>query len=150
MGIELSQEEIHEFTQQAPRCILCVNREGLAPLPVPMWFAYIEGKLYMHTLLSSKKVPHLRKDPKVAVVVESGEHYFTLRAVLFMGHCDVIDDQDEVRHWMHRIREEKPLYKELTPEQWPPHLERLYEKPRALLRITPHSVTTWDFAKIRR
>ena len=150
MSIELSQEEIDRFMLESPRCILCVSREGQAPLPLPMWFGWIDGKIYMHTMLSSKKMPHLRKNPEVACLVEGGEHYYTLKAVLFIGHCDISDDQEEVWRYARLIRETKPLYKELTPEQWPAHLERLYAKPRALLTITPHSMTTWDFAKIRR
>lgn len=149
MGIELSPEEIDAYLLAAPRLILCVSRPGHAPLPLPMWFGWIDRKIYMHTLQASKKVQPIRDNPEVACLVESGEHYFSLKAVLVIGHCDVIDDQDEVRKTQQRINETKPLYKQYRPEQWPPHLTRHYAQPRSLLRVTPKSITSWDFQKIR-
>jgi len=150
MGVELTPGEIDAYMLAAPRTILCVSRPGRAPLPLPMWFGWIDRKIYMHTLQSSRKVKPIRENPEVACLVESGEHYFTLKAVLVIGHCDVIDDQDEVRTYQRLITETKPLYNEIRPAQWPPHLERHYAKPRSLLRITPKSITSWDFNKIKR
>jgi hypothetical protein len=39
MGIELSRAEIDCYLNAAPRGILCVTRDGHAPLALPMWFA---------------------------------------------------------------------------------------------------------------
>ena len=150
MGVELSAEEIDAYLENAPRCILCVSRPNRAPLPLPMWFGWVDGQIVMHTLLASKKVGYLRAQPEVSVLVESGEHYFTLKAVLAIGTCTVVDDPTEVRTWIERINESKPLYRKLRPEQWPPHLQRFYEQPRAALLVRPASITTWDFAKIRQ
>jgi len=149
MGVNLEPHEIDEYMQAQPRTILCVSRAGKAPFAAPMWFAWMDGKVVMHTLLASKKVDYIRASPLVTCVVESGEHYFTLKAVLLMGNCEVIDDQDIVRAEIVRMKEAKPLYNNLRPDQWPSHLKRLYTKPRALLRLTPHSITSWDFKKIR-
>ena len=149
MGVELSAAEIDAYMLSSRRCILCVSREGRAPLPLPMWFGWVEGQIVMHTLLASKKVAQLRANPQVACLVESGEHYFSLKAVLAIGHCTVLDDQAEVRRWIERINESKPLYRELRPEQWPAHLERFYQQPRAALLVRPHSLTSWDFRKIK-
>ncbi len=149
MGVELSPQEVDAYLLAAPRLILCVSRPGRAPLPLPMWFGWIERKIVMHTLRTSKKVRQIRENPEVACLVESGEHYYTLKAALIIGPCEVIDDDEEVRRVQRAINETKPLYRQLRPEHWPPHLERLYTQPRSLLRVTPRSITTWDFQKIR-
>ncbi|MCZ6531495.1 MAG: pyridoxamine 5'-phosphate oxidase family protein [SAR324 cluster bacterium] len=149
MGIELSQAEIDEYMLRASRTILCISREGKAPLAVPMWFGWMERKIYISTLLASKKVGYVRENPLVSCLVESGEDYFTLKSVLLMGTCEVIDDQQQALHYGDQIFETKPLYKELFPDKLPPHLEKFYQLPRAILRITPHSTTTWDFSKVR-
>jgi len=150
MGIELSPEEIDRYLNAAPRGILCVTRDKHAPLALPMWFAWVDGKIVMHTSLKSKKVSAVRMHPHVSFLVESGEHYWTLKAALIIGECEVVDDQAAARAWMTRIEQVKPLYKEqLFPKDLPPHLRRLYAQDRAALVITPTSTTSWDFAKVR-
>ncbi len=149
MGVSLEPHEIDEYMLTMPRVILCVTRPGKAPLALPMWFAWIDGKIYMSTGLESKKVQNIRDQPLVSCLVESGEAYFSLKSVLLIGHCEVIDDQKIVRAEMKRMEKAKPLYDDLRPKKLPAHLERFYEQDRALLVITPHSITTRDFAKIR-
>jgi hypothetical protein len=110
----------------------------------------VDGKVVMNTSLKSKKVAAIRRHPLVSFLVESGEHYWTLKAALIIGECEVVDDQAMVRAWTSRVEEVKPLYKErLFPKELPPHLQRLYAQDRAALIITPKSITSWDFAKVR-
>lgn len=150
MGVELAAHEIEEYLQARPRVVLCINRPGRPPMATPMWFAWIDGQVWMHTLLASRKVDYIRADPNVTCLVESGQHYYELKAVQIRGPCEVVDDPEQVRAGIARMNEAKPLYGSLRPASWPPHLERHYAKPRALLRVTPQRITTWDFSKIRR
>ena len=149
-SIELNQEEIDAYMLSSPRGILCVSRENLAPLALPMWFGWIDGKVRMNTLLTSKKVEPIRRNPLVSFLVESGEAYFKLKALLVIGKCEIIENPDGAEKWMRQLQENKPLYKELIPPSWPPHLERHYARPHAALVITPASLTSWDFDKVRR
>lgn len=148
--IALSQPEIDEYMLSSPRGILCISRENLAPLALPMWFGWIDGKVVMSTLLASKKVEHIRRNPQVSFLVESGEAYFTLKALLVIGNCEITAHQESPGSWMDQLQENKPLYKELIPDSWPPHLERHYARPHAALVMTPTSITSWDFDKVRR
>ena len=150
MGIELSREEIDRYLNAAPRGILCVTRDGQAPLALPMWFAWVDGKIVMNTGLKSKKVAAVRKHPHVSFLVESGEHYWTLKAALIIGECEVVDDQEAARAWRARVEAVKPLYgDQLFPKELPPHLQKFYAQDRTALIITPKSITSWDFAKVR-
>ena len=150
MGVELTPAEIDAYLLASPRVILCVARKNKAPLPMPMWFGWIERKIVMTTLQASRKVGPIRSNPQVACLVESGEEYFSLKALLMMGTCEVVDDQEQVTSWQERIFDNKPMYKSLFPAQLPPHLERFYSRPRSALIVTPTTVTTWDFANIPR
>ena len=149
-GHRASPVEMDDYLLHSPRFILCVGREGRAPLALPMWFGWVEGKILMDTALGSRKISAIRRNPLVSCLVESGEDYFALQAVLIVGQCEIIDDQEERRRLADLIFETKPVYRELYPKQLPTHLERFYSQPRAILRVTPHGVTTWNFAKIRR
>jgi len=151
MGISLSDAELTEFMAAEPTAILCIPRAGKAPLPVPMSFIWHEGKVYMRTASHSKKMAWLRGSPLVSVVVEnSGAHYYELKAVLVMGTCTV-EEHPARLEWYAELRNRvKPLYTDRDADELPPHLQRHYARPRALLTVTPHSVTSWDFRKIRR
>ena len=148
--IALSQPEIDENMLSSPRGILCDTRENLAPLAQPKWFGWIDGTIVMTTLATSKKIEPVRKSPAVSFLVESGEEYFTLKALLIIGNCQVDDDPASAKRWQEAVWENKPIYKELFPDTLPPHLERHYDKPHAALVITPSSITSWNFAKVRR
>ena len=150
MGIALNQTEIDEYMLNSPTCILCINREGRPPLPLPMWFGWENNTMFINTAAASKKMAPLRKDPKVAVLVESGSQYYQLKTVLFMGTCAFNDNQEEVNQdaWWKWMRENKPIYNDLLPKKLPPYLEKFYAMERVTLQITPGSTTTWDFEKI--
>lgn len=150
MGIELNPEEVDAYFRQSPTVVLCMAREGHPPLPLPMWFGWMDGKIVMTTNMGSKKIAALRKNPEVSCLVESGEEYFSLKAVVVMGRCEIMEDPAEARKWQERIFESKPIYKRLFPDQLPPHLEKFYQLPRAVLKVTPSSFTSWDFAKVNR
>src|SRR5258705_1391949 len=148
MGIELSREEIDRYLNAAPRGMLCVTRDGLAPLALRMWFAWVDGKVVMHTSLKSKKVAAVRKHPDVSFLVESGEHYWTLKAALIIGACEIVDDQAGARAWMWRIEGVKPLYRqEPFPKELPAPPPKASPHDSASLVMPPKPFTSWAFAK---
>lgn len=149
MGIELSTEEVDSYMLNSPRGILCVSRPDSAPLALPMWFGWVERRIVMTTLATSKKVRSIRKSPRVSFLVESGDDYFSLKALMMIGDCELADDPGEVARWQEGILESKPVYKKLFPDILPPHLEAFYKLPRVALLIRPESITSWDFGKVR-
>jgi nitroimidazol reductase NimA-like FMN-containing flavoprotein (pyridoxamine 5'-phosphate oxidase superfamily) len=150
MAVDLSASEVDRYMLDSPRCILCISRGERAPLALPMWFGWIEGRIVMTTLAASRKVAHIRSHPEVACLVESGQDYFSLKAVLASGPCEVVDDDAQARRWGERINENKPMYERYFPEALPPQLERFYQRPRVALLVRPRSWTSWDFGKIPR
>ena len=150
MGIELSSTELDSYMRNSPRIILCVTRPGRAPLAVPMWFGWQDETIYMRTALASKKVDYIKENPLVSCLVESGEEYFSLKAALLIGRCEVVDDQTRARELEPLLFATKPIYEKLWPSELPPHIEKIYAAPMAMLVVKPTSLTTWDFSKVRR
>lgn len=151
MGIALSQSEIDDFMRNSVTCILCINRKGKSPLPLPMWFGWENNTIFINTAAASKKAAPLRQDPKVAVLVEAGHQYYALKTVLCMGEARINENQDEVNFeaWSNWLHANKPIYKQTYADKLPPHLQRFYQQQRMTLEIKPHSITTWDFSKIK-
>jgi nitroimidazol reductase NimA-like FMN-containing flavoprotein (pyridoxamine 5'-phosphate oxidase superfamily) len=74
--ISLTDDERRTFLQSAMTIILVTDRRGRLPHAVPMWFIVDDdGTIYMTTYGASQKVLNARRDPRVALLVESGVKY---------------------------------------------------------------------------
>ena len=152
MGVSLSKGELDAFLLQAPTLILCVNRQGRAPLAVPMWFAWEDERLLINTAARSAKIGHLERDPKVCCLIEAGTEYYQLKAVVLNGVCTIDRHQPRVNSeaWRKRLIANKPIYEALYARQYPPQLARFYQQDRVTLQIDVEHANSWDFAKIKR
>ena len=95
MGVSLTSEETVEFLRTAHTLILSTIRKSGAPLATPLWFLYENGCFYVSTLRKSAKMGHIRRDPRVCVLVEDGKHYLDLRAVVASCTAEVVEDRAE-------------------------------------------------------
>src|SRR5436853_7424204 len=93
-AIQLSDEERRSYLQAALTVILVtVGKDGY-PHAVPMWFVVDDdGTVFMTTYGPSQKVLNARRDPRVALLVESGVRYDELKGVLVRGDAEVIEDE---------------------------------------------------------
>src|SRR5204863_7337384 len=102
--IKLTPEEQAGFLAQARTMALCtIDKDGY-PHAVAMAYMVKDGCVYMTSFRKAQKVVNIRRNPKVAVMVESGTAYNELKGVMIRGRCEVIDDPDEVWKVMREIR----------------------------------------------
>ncbi len=60
-----------------------------------MWFTLDDARrILMTTYGRSQKAVNLRRDPKAALLVESGERYDELKGVLIRGRAEVLEDEE--------------------------------------------------------
>ena len=81
---------------QARTAILVTIGPDGVPDPTAMWFVMDGDTMVMRTYAKSQKVRNLERDPRVAVLVEDGETYATLRGVQLTGRIELSRDADEV------------------------------------------------------
>ena len=80
--ITMTDEEIGSYLRSARTMTLVSNGKGGFPHPMPMWFAIDDdNNISMTTFRKSQKINNLRRDPKVALLVESGDAYEGLLAL---------------------------------------------------------------------
>jgi len=103
--IKMSPEERHTYlSEKAKTMMLCtIDKDGF-PHAVAMAYMLKDDCVYMTSFKKAQKVVNVRRNPKVAVMVESGVAYNELKGVMIRGHCEVIDDADEVWKIMREIR----------------------------------------------
>lgn len=86
--------EISDFLADARTMILCTIGPDGVPDPVGMWFVMMDGQIWMRTYARSQKALNIERDPRVSILVESGEHYAELRGVQVSGRVEVSRDED--------------------------------------------------------
>ena len=95
-NIALTPDEQAAFFRDHHKCALATHdREGF-PHIVAMNYVARDGAFYMTSYGKAQKVLNIRRNPKVALMVEAGDAYGELRGVMVRGHCEVIDEPGAV------------------------------------------------------
>src|SRR5713101_9485493 len=98
--IQLTPEEQAKFLQEQEKCALATLDNNGFPHMVAMNYAAKDGVIYMTSYGKAQKVLNVRRNPKVAVMVEVGERYADFRGVMIRGYCEVIEDPQLVKETM--------------------------------------------------
>jgi len=144
-AIALSDEERRKYLAAAKTVILVsVGRDGY-PHAVPMWFVVDDdGAVSMTTYGRSQKVLNVRRNPRVALLVESGVQYAELKGVLIRGVAEVVDDYDVCVATLVRIQTKHFGALASGVED----VMRAQAKKRVVVRIRPERVASWDHRKL--
>ncbi len=140
--IQLTPPEQSAFLKEPNKAALAtIDKDGF-PHVVAMGFLAKDGAIFMTSYAKAQKVVNIRRNPKVAVMVESGKNYGDFRGVLIRGLCEIIEDPAVVEKTM----------RELTGNQagssGVPKGAVSSAPKRALLKIVPQKVSSWDHTKL--
>src|SRR3974377_218880 len=95
--IQLSLEEQDAFFREQRKAALATLDQHGFPHIVAMNYFAKDGAFYMTSYAKAQKVVNIRRDPRVALMIESGNAYAELRGVMIRGHCEIIEGADAVR-----------------------------------------------------
>lgn len=144
--IALTAEERHQYIATASTLTLCTHGPQGYPHAVAMWFIVDDdGAVWMTTYRKSQKVLNMRRQPKVALHVESGITYDTLKGVLIRGDAELLDDEDTCLGLLRRIHEK------MSGAALPEGVEdamRSQARKRIAIKVTPCRVSSWDHSKL--
>ncbi len=147
--IQLSDEEVRKFLDQSRTLILCSNGKDGVPHPMPMWFVPDDdGTLLMTTFRKSQKVKNLIRDPRVSLLVESGEHYADLKGVVLYGRVEIDPDTEHVLDVLERVGPRYGTGGGGGDRQAVRGMLRGQAQKRVVLRLRPERVVSWDHAKL--
>jgi PPOX class probable F420-dependent enzyme len=128
--------------------ILTTVRSSGAPAAMPMWFVVCERIIYVRTPATSRKVGHIRRDPRVCFLVESGLAWAELRAAVIHGEARLVADPALCERVDAAFDAKYAGYR--TPSTVPAATRRHYAAPRAHIAIEAVGrPLTWDNAKLR-
>ena len=142
--IQLTPQEQDAYLAEARTMTLCTIDKNGYPHAVAMSYMVKDGCIYMTSFKKAQKVVNARRNPKVTVMLESGQAYDALKGLMIRGDCEVIDEPEEVWNVMREIRRfhgEEPA----APEN---AILKERAKKRAVLKITPVKTSSWDHTKL--
>ena len=140
--IQLSPEEQAAFFRAQRKAALATLDQHGFPHVVAMNYFAKDGAFYMTSYGKAQKVVNIRRNPKVALMIESGNAYSELRGVMVRGHCEIIQGADAVRAAFAGMTEARGT----TPSR--PSAAGDSAPKRVVLKITPQKVTSWDHRKL--
>ena len=101
MTAELSPD-LEAFLEEPRNAILCINRgEGRAPHATPVWFDYVDGRIYISITRTRVKYRLIREAPEVSLVVDDSQ---TAQTVLIEGRAQLGDDDATLVRAVRAIR----------------------------------------------
>jgi PPOX class probable F420-dependent enzyme len=142
--IVMSDEEIWEFLDhQRSSTVATYGPQGQIHL-VGMWYAVMDGQIWIETKAKAQKVVNLRRDPRMSFLVEAGQTYDQLRGVALEGTGVVIDDTDVV--WDVCVNIFNRYNGEYTEEMKP--FVEFMAKNRVVVRLAAARIRSWDHRKL--
>ncbi|MEI7924649.1 MAG: pyridoxamine 5'-phosphate oxidase family protein [Chloroflexota bacterium] len=119
------------------------------PHLVPMWFCVDdEGLISFTTYGTSQKVRNLERDPRITVLLETGEAYNELRGISIDGEAEIVRDPAVTFHTRALIsakHEGAP-----RPEKPAPGTEfPSWASKRVTIRVRPVRTRSWDHRKVQ-
>jgi PPOX class probable F420-dependent enzyme len=140
--IQLSLEEQAAFFREHRKAALAtIDKDGFPHVVAMNYFAR-DGAFYMTSYGKAQKVVNVRRNPKVALMVETGDSYDELRGVMIRGHCEVLEGEDAVKA---AFASRAQAQTNAAPVQ----AGAVASAPkRVVLKIVPHKVVSWDHRKL--
>ena len=135
--IRLTPDEQAAFLRDHHKAAFAtIDKDGF-PHVVGMNYVVKDGAFYMTSYGKAQKVLNVRRNSKVALMVEAGNSYAELQGVMVRGHCEIIEDPEAVRAAFALRAERRPSPGALASAA-----------KRVVLKVLPHRVTSWDHRKL--
>lgn len=139
--IQLSPDEQAAFLREHHKAALATIDQDGFPHVVGMNYFVKDGVFYMTSYGKAQKVVNIRRNPKVGLMVESGQTYSELRGVMVRGHCEIVEDLDAVKAAFASMAEERGT-------RAPARAAVDSAPKRVVLKIVPQKVVSWDHTKL--
>src|SRR6266704_111755 len=95
--IQLSSDEQAAFFRERKKAALAtIDKDGFPHVVAMNYFARA-GAFYMTSYGKAQKVVNIRRNPKVALMIEAGDENAELRGGMVRGHCEISEGAEAVR-----------------------------------------------------
>ncbi|WP_406461184.1 pyridoxamine 5'-phosphate oxidase family protein [Streptomyces sp. NBC_00111] len=142
--IMMTDAERDAYLAEQRTCrVATVSPDGM-PHVAALWFVWDGASLWLYSLTRSLRWSQLRRDPKIAVVVDDGFEYGELRGVELSGEVSFVGEVPRTGADCAELEAPERMFaSKYFGLDSLPHDER-----HGWLRLTPRAVRSWDFRKL--
>ena len=149
--ITMTPDEVREFlTANTVLQVATAGKDGFPHL-APMWYVMEGDRVVFRSFTKSQKIVNLKRNPKLTVLVETGDDYSQLQGVMIKAEAKLIDDPDYVLSIYGALAAKYPMINdtpmELDREALEKALGRFAAKNTAVV-VEPIKVISWDHTKL--
>ncbi|MEU6199199.1 pyridoxamine 5'-phosphate oxidase family protein [Streptomyces sp. NPDC047061] len=142
--IMMTPGELDEFLTTQRTCRVATVSASGAPHVSALWFAWDGTSLWLYSVVRSQRWKDLSRDPRVAVVVDSGEEYDQLRGVELRGTVEFVGEVPRTGELVAELDYVETVFarKNFGLDEMP------HDGRHAWARLTPTKIASWDFRKL--
>lgn len=142
--IMMTPAELDAFLAGQRVCRVATAGPGGHPHASALWYAWDGRALWLYSLTRSRRWADLRRDPRVAVLVDDGHAYGELRGAELSGSVVPVGEAPRSGEACPELEEAERLFAgKYFGMAAMPHDGR-----HAWLRLVPRTVASWDFRKL--
>ena len=140
MPAQLTKHEIHEYLDSRPGWIILttIGRDGM-PHSVPIGYFRIDDDVYVGCRANTQKTKNIERNPRVALLMQSGGSMQDIKGVMIQGRASVITEPQEFL----RLSREAARKRGVPDDQLP-------TEPRAgaaYIKVEPTKYISWDYSR---
>ncbi|MDX2681763.1 MULTISPECIES: pyridoxamine 5'-phosphate oxidase family protein [Streptomyces] len=142
--IMMTPGELDAFLTVHRTCrVATVSTDG-APHVSALWFLWDGTALWLYSVVRSKRWSDLRRDPRVAIVIDTGEEYDALRGVELSGAVEFVGEIPRTGQLCAELDAVETLFarKNFGLDAMP------HDGRHAWVRLKPEKIVSWDFRKL--
>lgn len=141
----MTEAEIGELLAAGRDLQVATNGADGFPHLTTLWYDVVGGMVRFRSFTKSQRIVNLRRDPRITVLVESGDSYSDLRGVMIQGTAELDPDPAAVMATYLGVtrRMQGP---DVTEEAVEAMFGRFRDK-NTVVTVHPRRVISWDHRK---
>jgi Pyridoxamine 5'-phosphate oxidase len=118
------------------------------PVTLPVWFAAFDHHVYVRTPEKTRKVERVRRDPRATFLVERGDRWVELCAVMLYADVELLPPGAEADAVVAALDAKYANFR-ITTEKLPDATRAHYAVQFEILKLTPTGrLVTWDNSRL--
>jgi PPOX class probable F420-dependent enzyme len=145
--VMMTDDQRDGFLRGQRTCRVATVAADGRPHVTPLWFVWDGSALWLYSITRSRRWAELERDPRVAVVVDSGEEYGELRGVELTGSVEQVAEAPRTG-LDYQGPYELEAAEKLFAAKYGFGAVMYHDGRHGWLRIAPETLTSWDFRRL--